>query len=147
MKMPRSSRTTGYCIGIGDLGAFYSKSTKQQLVATSTHAEVKALYQFAVDLIFIINLCDEIERSINLPVVIFDDNNPNVQLSGSLSSRVKRSTHFLMLVNFIRQYVSLGLIEVQKVAPEDKIADVLKKTLAWKDFGRKARRLLGLLLS
>ena len=108
---------------------------------------MKALYQLAVDLIFIINLCDEIERSINLPVVIFDDNNPNVQLSGSLSSRVKRSTHFLMLVNFIRQYVSLGLIEVQKVAPEDKIADVLKKTLAWKDFGRKARRLLGLLLS
>ncbi len=139
---------TGYCIGIGDLGAFYSKSTKQQLVATSsTHAEVKSLYQLVVDLIFIINLCDEIERSINLPVVIFEDNNPTVQLSGSLSSRVKRSKHFLMLVNFIRQYVTLGLIEVQKVASEDNIADVLTKPLAWKDFSRKARRLLGLLLS
>ena len=52
-----------------------------------------------------------------------------------------------MLVNFIRQYVTLGLIEVQKVASEDNIADVLTKPLAWKDFSRKARRLLGLLLS
>ena len=137
---------TGYCIGIGDMGSFYAKSTKQQLVATSsTHAEVKALYQLVVDLIFIINLCDEIQRDIDLPVVIFEDNNPTVQLSGSLSSRVKRSKHFLMLVNFIRQYVTLGLINVQKVASADNIADVLTKPLNWKEFYPKARRLLGLL--
>ena len=136
---------TGYCIGLGDIGSFYSKSTKQPLVATSsTHAEVKALYQLVVDLIYIINLCDEIGRAIDLPVVIFEDNNPTVQLSGSLSSRIKRSKHFLMLVNFIRQNVVLGLIEVQKVASADNIADVLTKALAWRDFYPKAYKLLGL---
>ena len=62
---------TGYCICIGDMGSFYAKSTKQQLVATSsTHAEVKALYQLIVDLIFIINICDEIQRSIDLTSVL-----------------------------------------------------------------------------
>ena len=136
---------TGYCICIGDMGSFYAKSTKQQLVATSsTHAEVKALYQLIVDLIFIINICDEIQRSIDLPVIIFEDNNPTVQLSGSLSARVKRSKHFLMLVNFIRQNVTLGLIEVQKIASQDNVADVLTKPLSWKDFYPKARQLLGL---
>ena len=50
-----------------------------------------------------------------------------------------------MLVNFIRQYVTLGLINVQKVASADNIADVLTKPLNWKEFYPKARRLLGLL--
>ena len=137
---------TGYCITLGDIGTFYSKSVKQQLVATSsTHAEVKALYQLVVDLIYIIiNLCDEIGRAIDLPVIIFEDNNPTVQLSGSLSAKVKRSKHFLMLVNFIRQNVVLGFIEVHKVASEDNVADVLTKPLAWRDFYPKACRLLGI---
>ena len=121
---------SGYCISLGELSAFYSKSTKQQLVATSsTHAEVKALYQLVVDLIFIVNLCDEIHRPIELPALIFEDNNPTVQLSISFSSRIKRSKHFLMLINFIRNNVTLGLIEVKKFATADNIADVLTKPL------------------
>ena len=64
---------SGYCLSVGDLSAFYSKSNKQPLVATSsTHAEVKALYQLVTDLIYLINLSDEIGRSIDLPVVIFE---------------------------------------------------------------------------
>ena len=136
---------SGYCLGIGDIGSFYSKSSKQQLVATSsTHAEVKALYQLSVDILYLINLSDEIQRPISLPAVVMEDNNPTVQLSSSLSSRIKRSKHFLMLINFIRQQVSLGLIEVSKVASADNIADVLTKALPWSDFAPKAARLLGI---
>ena len=136
---------SGYCLAIGDVGSFYSKSTKQQLVATSsTHAEVKALYQLSVDILYLINLSDEIQRPISLPAVVMEDNNPTVQLSTSLSSRIKRSKHFLMLINFIRQQVTLGLIEVSKVASADNIADVLTKALPWSEFAPKAARLLGI---
>ena len=136
---------SGYCLAIGDAGSFYSKSTKQQLVATSsTHAEVKALYQLSVDILYLINLSDEIQRPISLPAVVMEDNNPTVQLSSSLSSRIKRSKHFLMLINFIRQQVTLGLIEVSKVASADNIADVLTKALPWSEFAPKAARLLGI---
>jgi hypothetical protein len=35
---------TGYCLSFGNFGSFYSKSSKQKLVATSsTHAEIRAL--------------------------------------------------------------------------------------------------------
>ena len=111
---------------------------------SSTHAEVKALYQLTVDILFIINLSDEIQRPISLPAVVMEYNNPTVQLSSSLSSRIKRSKHFLMLINFIRQQVSLGLIEVSKVASADNIADVLTKALPWSEFAPKAARLLGI---
>ena len=136
---------SGYCLSVGDLSAFYSKSNKQPLVATSsTHAEVKALYQLTTDLIFLIDLSDEIGRSIDLPAVIFEDNNPTVQVTSSLSARIKRSKHFLMLINFIRHQVTLGLVEIRKVATQDNVADVLTKPLSWREFGPKAARLLGI---
>ena len=114
------------------------------MATSSTHAEVKALYQLVTDLIFIINLCDEIQRPIQLPAIIFEDNNPTVQVSSSMSSRIKRSKHFLMLINFIRHQVTLGLFEVRKVATTDNIADVLTKPLAWSEFAPKAAQLLGI---
>ena len=136
---------SGYCICVGDLSAFYSKSNKQQVVATSsTHAEVKALYQLVVDIIYLINLSDEIGRSIDLPAIIFEDNNPTVQVTSSLSARIKKSKHFLMLINFIRHQVTLGLVDVQKIATQDNVADVLTKPLSWKEFAPKAARLLGI---
>ena len=98
---------------------------------------MKALYQLTVDILFLINLSDEIQRPIALPAVILGDNNPTVQLSSSLSSRIKRSKHFLMLINFIRHQVSMGLIAVQKVASADNIADVLTKALPWRDLPRR----------
>ena len=142
---PDSRGHSGYCLCLGNLGSFYSKSTKQTLVATSsTHAEIKALYQLVVDLIFVINLCEEIGRSIHLPAVIFEDNLPAVQLSEPISSRAKKSRHFLMLVNFIREYVMLGLITIKKIRSADNIADVLTKPLDFKSFSQKAARLLGI---
>ena len=119
---------SGYCLSVGDLGAFYSESNKQPLVATSsTHAEVKALYQLMTYLIYLINLSDEIGKCIALPAVIFEDNNPTLQLASS--------KHFLMLINFIRHQATLGLVEVQKVATQDNVADVLTKPLSWREFG------------
>ena len=66
--------------------------------------------------------------------------NPTVQLSSFLSSRIKRLKHSLMLIIFIKQQVSLGIIETS----EDNIADVLTKALLWREFARKAAKLLGI---
>ena len=49
-----------------------------------------------------------------------------------------------MLINFIRHQVTLGLIEVRKVATTDNIADVLMKPLARSKFAPKAAQLLGI---
>ena len=78
---PDSRGHSGYCRCLGDLGSFYAKSSKQNLVATSsTHAEIKALYQLVVDLIYVINICHEIGRLIHLPAIIFEDNMPSEEI-------------------------------------------------------------------
>ena len=136
---------TGYCICLGSIGSFYAKSVKQPLVATSsTHAEIKALYQLTVDLIYIINLCDELGRELELPAVIFEDNAPTIQLTDGISARAKKSKHFMMLVNFIKEQVLMGLIEVQKIASKENVADMLTKALDWKEFATKAAKILGI---
>ena len=142
---PDSRGHSGYCICLGELGSFYSKSVKQALTATSsTHAEIKALYQLTVDLIYIIDLCFELQRSIDLPAIIFEDNSPAVQLTESISAKAKKSKHFGMLVNFIKEQVLSGLVSIRKVDSADNVADMLTKPLDWSSFAPKAAHLLGL---
>jgi hypothetical protein len=141
-----SKSHTGYCMSFGTIGTFYAKSSKQHLVATSsTHAEVRALYTLVLDVIFVINLCDEIRRPIELPAIIFEDNQPAIDLSESLNSRIKKCKHFLMLVNFIREQVTDKLIDLRKIPTEDNIADLLTKPLLGPSFESKAKYLLAII--
>ena len=87
---------------------------------------------------FVVNLCDELQRSIKLPAVVPEDNQPAIDLSQSLSGRVNKCKHFLMLVNYIREQVAAGLIEISKVPTEDNGADLLTKGLTGQSFLQKA---------
>ena len=49
-----------------------------------------------------------------------------------------------MLVNFVKEQVIMGLIEVRKIASKENIADLLTKALDWKDFEHKAALILEL---
>jgi hypothetical protein len=142
---PDAKSHTGYCMSFGTTGTFYAKSVKQQLVATSsTHAEVRALYQCIVDIIYIVNLCDELHRPVQLPAIVMEDNQPAIDLTTSLTGRIKKCKHFLMLISFIREQVAAGLISIQKVPTEDNYADLLTKILMGLAFEDKAEYLLGI---
>ncbi len=114
------------------------------MTTSSTHAEVRALYELIVEIIFTVKLCEEIRRPLKLPAIILEDNQPTIDLSKELSSRVKKCKHFLMLVHFIREQVENGLIELQKVDTTDNIADILTKIVVGNDFVTKSNLLLGI---
>ena len=92
---PDSKSHQGYCLSFGDIGTFYSKSSKQQLVSTSsTQSELRALQSLVVDIIFIVELRKELGREIKLPAIVFEDNGAVIALSrndGQLDSREYRS--------------------------------------------------------
>ena len=135
---------TGYCLSFGHIGSFYSKSIKQKLVTTSsTHAEIRALYTLVLDIIFVVNMCDEVGRPISLPAVVFEDNQPVIDLSKTLHGKITRCKHFLMLVSFVREQVENGLIELRKIRTEENMADILTKAVDGSDFETKALKLLG----
>jgi hypothetical protein len=139
-----SKSHTGYCMSFGQIGSFYSKSGKQTLVTTSsTHAEMRALYSLVVDIIFVVHLCSELGRSIELPCVVLEDNQPVIDLTSELAGRVKRCKHFLMLVDFIKEQVEHGLIALEKVDTKLNVADLLTKIVTGAEFRLKAELLRG----
>jgi hypothetical protein len=142
-----SKSHTGYCLSFGTIGTFYARSTKQTLMTTSsTHAEMRALYQLTLDILYVVTLCDEMGRPISLPAIVMEDNQPVIDLSEDISSRSKKCRHFLMLINYIREQVQAGLISIHKVATEDNLADILTKIITGSNFIDKAENLLGMRL-
>jgi hypothetical protein len=138
---PDSKSHTGFCMSFGDIGTFYSKSSKQKLVTTSsTHAEARAAFQLVQEIVFVVKLCEELCRPISLPVIVLEDNQPLIDLSGEISGKTK-----LMLRNYIRERVEEGIIQFQKVASELNHSDILTKRVVGQDFRHKAQGLMGLI--
>jgi hypothetical protein len=134
----------GYSMSFGETGTFYSKSGKQTLVATSsTHSEMRALYSLVVEVIYVVNLCRELRREITLPAVIFEDNQPVIDVTQEISSRAKRCKHFLMLVNYVKEQVESGLIAIRKVHTGANIVDILTKIVVGQGFRTAAEHILG----
>ena len=139
-----SKSHTGYTLSFGQIGTFFSKSSKQTLVSTSsTHAEARALYSLLQDIIYVLCICQELDVNIQLPVQVFEDNFPVVQLTNNLAPKAKKCKHFLMLINFIKEKIEQGIINVQHIDTNENIADVLTKLLTGFPFQSKADKLLG----
>jgi hypothetical protein len=135
---------SGFCMSLGNIGTFYSKSQKQTTVATSsTHAETRALYSLVVEIIYVVFLTEELGIDLQLPVVVFEDNSAVIDITADISARTKRCRHFLMLINYIRESVDKGLIEIRKVDTNDNLADILTKIVTGTSFRDKANALLG----
>ena len=141
---PDSKGHTGYTIGLHPNGTFYNRSAKQTLVSTSsTHAEMRALYTLVKDILFIIYICSEVNISLLLPAVIMEDNSAVVTISNEESAYLKKCKHFIMVVNYVREQLELGLIQVIKIKGELNNADLHTKKLRDKSFATKADNILG----
>ena len=140
-----SKSHSGYCLSFGKIGCFYSKSSKQSLVTTSTtHSEIRSIYSATIDIIFLIHLTNEISRPIELPAIMMEDNLPSIQLSTDPHIRTKRCKHFLMLIDYIGEQVQCGYIKLTKIDTKDNVADILTKIVTGHNFLEKAQRLLGI---
>jgi hypothetical protein len=139
-----SKSHTGYTLSFGTVGTFYSKSSKQSLVSTSsTHAEARALYTLLQDIIYVLSICQELQVSLKLPVLVYEDNYPVVQLTNNLAPKTKKCKHFLMLLNYIKEQIDAGIIDVKHIDTNDNLADILTKILTGSPFYSKAYKLLG----
>jgi hypothetical protein len=123
-------------------GSFYNKSSKQTLVATSsTHAEVKALYSLLTDIKFVAVLCNDLGRPLLLPSKVYEDNLSVIQLCDN--AHIKKSKHYLMTINYIKEAIAAGTIELLHIDTHLNPADALSKPLAGAHFSYKTQKLMG----
>jgi len=142
-----ASSHTGYCVAIGSMNPrsfVVNKSSKQKCVATSsTHAEVRALFDLTVNLVFLISLFDELKRPIELPVTVYEDNQSIIDLVTSSTTRIGKSKHYLMLIQYIREQVTLVLMEVNKIPGENNICNILTKIITSAEYVDSINKIMG----
>ena len=136
---------TGYTISFhGTTGTFYNRSVKQTAVATSsTHAEARAIFTLAKEINFIIALCQELQIPLELPAIIMEDNSAVVTMANNDSGYAKKCKHFLMVINYVKEQVSLGQIEARKIFGKLNNADLHTKPLRSSSFQHMAHKILG----
>jgi hypothetical protein len=141
---PDSKAQTGYCFSLNDIGTFYSKSQKQPLVTTSSsHSEIRAMFVAVCQYVFLEMLFDEIGRPLTPPAIVLEDNQPVCTLITREHAMPKMCKHFLMLVNYLREMIDEGKIEVRKIATEKNFSDIETKHVYGRDFLYKCQQILG----
>ena len=141
---PDSKGHTGYTIGFSKDTCFYTKSSKQNIIATSsTEAEYRAIFSLAKDIEYITNILKEININFKQPAYIYEDNLPVIQLTQDTTQNTRKCKHFLMHINKIQEYIEHGLFQVIKVKSEDNLADFFTKQLTGSNFKHKSSLILG----
>jgi hypothetical protein len=137
---------TGYCIGFAGIGFFYFKSIKQQLVSTSsTQAEMRALFTLTKDIIYIIELLNQINIPLNLPAIIMEDNSAVITMATEECAMLKKCKHFLMIINYVKDIYNMKLIIIHKIMSMKNASDLLTKKLRGSEFtGYKKDKMLGI---
>ena len=143
---PDSKSQTGYSIGISDTpGSFHNRSQKQSLVSTSSmHSETRAIYTLVKDLIFLFLICRDLHVPVQLPAIIMEDNSAVITVTTVETAYTKKCKHFLMLINYIKEQVQLGLIRILKIDGNLNRADLHTKVLRDGSFAIKTNNILGL---
>ena len=93
---------------------------------------MRALYTLVIkDILFIIYISSELNIPLTLPAVIMEDNSAVVTISNEESaSYLKKCKHFIMVVvNYVREQLELGLIQVFEIKGELNNADLHTKKL------------------
>jgi len=139
-----SKGQTGYCLSLNDMGIFYAKSQKQSVVTTSsTHAEMRALFVAVCEYLFLELLFASIGRPLVAPAIVFEDNQPVVTLLTREGTMSRNSKHFVMLVNYVRELIDQGKVEIRKIATECNFSDIWTKAVYGKDFAYNCQKVLG----
>ena len=104
---------------------------------------MRAIFTLLKDILYNLAICDEIKVDIKRPAIIMEDNAAVITIAQQESSYLKKCKHFLMIINFVREQVSLGTIEVKKILGELNMSDIHTKKVRSKGFQTKALEMLG----
>ncbi|XP_022031160.1 uncharacterized protein LOC110932108 [Helianthus annuus] len=121
---------TGYCIFLGDCLVSW-KSKKQSTVSRSTgEAEYRAMCSATCELVWVVNMLNELHVLCKLPIKVFCDSNAAISIAANPVFH-ERTKHFEINLYFLREKVATGFISTEKVESENQLADLFTKGLSF----------------
>jgi hypothetical protein len=132
----------GHCQFLGaDSGAIKCCSQNDKTVShSSMESEIKSLDLVIIAIILTRNIMMFLCYILNEPTIIFIDNKSAIELCKTLKQNHK-ARNINMRIQFIRECINNGLIELVFVRSEDNVADVLTKPLDKETFNKHTDKL------
>ena len=88
-------------------------------------------------------MLEELWRPLSEPSIVYEDNQPAIDLVTAPFGKIGKSKHFLMTTNFIKEQVRNGLINIKHVRTEENIANVLTKIINGREFYDSFMQIMG----
>lgn len=120
--------TTGYCVFLN--GNLISWNTKKQptVALSSAEAELMAISDVTKEVKWIVQLLNELEYEVELPIIIYEDNQSAMAMSEN-DVEHDRSKHIDIKHHFVRDEIKHNNIKLKWVSTQQQLADILTKPL------------------
>jgi hypothetical protein len=133
----------GYGLCFGGCCFFLCKSSKIRMVTmSSTEAEYCALAYACMEILYIIELLKDLGFYNGLPVKIFEDNQPVINMLNSDALNYNTTKHINPRFHFTKDLLKTGIIQIEKVPTLDNIADLFTKALSSEQFEFLSEKLM-----
>ena len=132
---------SGIVITIGKSPIFFKCGKQKRIVLSSTGAEYETLTELCKYLEWMNGLLEEIQLFQENPIPVYQDNKSTITLATGPGT-FKRSKQDLLRMQYVKDLVKNGFIEIVWVSTKDMIADILTKVLVGAHF-RSQREGLG----
>ena len=127
--------TTGYCVFLG--GAVVSSASRRQhcITLSSTEAELMALADLAIELLYVVNVCCFMGLEITAPITVHTDNKGAYDLCHRYTS-AQHSRHIDRKVFKMRELRGAGAVTVKYIPTDKNPADIFTKIVGPQTFER-----------
>ena len=124
-------------------GTICARSVKSKKVSTSpAETELDACVLAIKSMIFLRGLLTELHHAQSRPSVLYTDSSVVLDWISDNSRHSKRADHLVLAINFVKQQVELGVVELRHIDTDSNTADVMTKNLPLEPFLRHKHTLL-----
>ena len=124
-------------------GTICARSVKSKKVSTSpAETELDACVLAIKSMIFLRGLLAELHHAQSQPSVLYTDSSVVLDWISDNSRHSKRADHLVLAINFVKQQVELGIVELRHIDTDSNTADVMTKNLPLEPFLRHKQTLL-----
>jgi hypothetical protein len=122
--------TSGFIIYINGSPIVWKSKGQERVAYSSTEAEYIAMSNVCKEIMFIIQLLQQMKLKVNLPAILNVDNMGAIYLSSSQMSS-QRTKHIDIRHHGMKEYIEDGFIKVVFVRSEDNDSDIFTKNLGY----------------
>jgi hypothetical protein len=122
--------TSGYIIYVNDSPIVWKSKGQERVAYSSTEAEYIAMSNACKELIFLIQLLQQMNMKVKLPATLHVDNIGAIYLSSSQMSS-QQTKHIDIRYHGMKEYIEDGLINIVFVPSADNDSDIFTKNLGY----------------